>query len=65
MAQIDALMFRLYGLTDAGDVTYILSTFPIIRRHDEEAFGAYRTQDLILAYMKAHDAGDVDSRIAV
>ncbi|MCH8031258.1 MAG: hypothetical protein IIB09_05515 [Bacteroidetes bacterium] len=65
MAQIDALMFRLYGLTDADDVKYILSTFPIIRRHDEEAFGSYRTQDLILAYMRAHDAGDVDSRVAV
>jgi hypothetical protein len=33
--------------------------------HDEEAFGGYRTQDLILTYMKAHDAGDVDSRAAV
>ena len=65
MAQIDALMFRLYGLTDPADVKYILSTFPIIRRQDEKAFGAYRTRDLILAYMRAHDAGDVDSRVAV
>lgn len=65
MAQLDALMFRLYGITDQADVKYILSTFPIIRRQDEATFGSYRTQALILAYLRAHNAGDVESRMAV
>jgi len=37
----------------------VLSTFPIVRRHDEERFGRYRTRDLILAYYNAYAAGDM------
>ena len=63
-ARLDALYFHLYGLSreDAG---YVLNTFPIVRRQDEAAFGAYRTRDLILAYMNALAAGDMDTVVSV
>ena len=63
-ARLDALYFHLYGLSrDAAG--YVLDTFPIVRREDEKAFGHYRTQDMILAYMNALAAGDTETRVAV
>lgn len=64
MARLDALFFRLYGL-DRDDAAYNLSTFPIVQEADERAFGRYRTRDLVLGYMNAQAAGDVDSVLAV
>ena len=63
-ARLDALYFHLYGLSreDAG---YVLDTFPIVRRQDVSAFGHYRTRDMVLAYMNALAAGDVETRVAV
>ena len=63
-ARLDALYFHLYGLSreDAG---YVLDTFPIVRRQDEAEFGSYRTRDLILAYMNALAAGDMDTVVSV
>ena len=63
-ARLDALYFHLYGLSreDAG---YVLDTFPIVRREDEAGFGSYRTRDMVLAYMNALAAGDVETRVAV
>ena len=61
-ARLDALYFHLYGLT-REDAAYILSTFPIIQRQDNAAFGHYRTKALILAYMNALAAGDTDTKI--
>ena len=63
-ARLDALYFHLYGLSreDAG---YVLDTFPIVRRQDEAQFGSYRTRDLILAYMNALAAGDMDTAVSV
>ncbi|MDE0161700.1 MAG: N-6 DNA methylase [Acidimicrobiaceae bacterium] len=46
-AEIDALMFHLYGVSRA-DAGYIMDTFPIIRRKDEEAHGEFRTKRLVL-----------------
>jgi hypothetical protein len=63
-ARLDAIYFRLYGIGD-DDASYILDTFPIVREQDEKAFGKYRTRELILAYMRAFNAGDTDSRIAI
>ncbi len=63
MARLDALFFRLYGL-DRDDAAYILGTFPIVQEADERAFGRYRTRDLILGYMNALAAGDIDSVLA-
>ncbi|MGH7035556.1 MAG: Eco57I restriction-modification methylase domain-containing protein [Stellaceae bacterium] len=61
-ARLDALFFRLYGVNE-DDAAYILDTFPIVREHDEAEFGRYRTKDLVLGYMRAIAAGDVESRI--
>ena len=63
-ARLDALYFHLYGLT-RDDAAYILDTFPIVRRHDEAAFGHYRTKEMVLAYYSALDAGDADVEVAV
>ena len=61
--QLDALYFHLYGLS-REDADYILETFPIIKRHDVEQFGRYRTKDLILHYYNAYAAGDMDAWVA-
>ncbi len=61
-ARLDALYFLLYGL-GRDEASYILDTFPIVKREDEAAFGRYRTKDLILGYMAAFQAGDTESRI--
>ena len=51
-AELDALMFHVYGLT-RPDVSYVMDTFPIVKRNDEAVFGTYRTKDLVLS---AYDA---------
>jgi hypothetical protein len=64
-ARLDAVFFHLYGVTDRDDVRYVYSTFPIVERHETEAYGSYRSRDLCLAYMNALAAGDPDARIAM
>jgi hypothetical protein len=64
-ARLDALYFLLYGISDRDDVCYILSTFPGVREDDQKKFGRYRTQDLILAYMSALEAGDAVTVVAL
>lgn len=59
MAKLDALFFNLYEISE-DDADYILSTFPIVRRHDEKEHGRFLTRDLILAYMRALKAGDTE-----
>jgi hypothetical protein len=63
-ARLDAIYFHLYGI-GRDDAAYILDTFPIVRREDEEKFGRYLTKDLILAYMNAVAAGDMDTVVSV
>ena len=63
-ARLDALYFLLFGITK-DDAGYVLDTFPIVRRDDEQAFGFYRTRKIILAYMNALEAGDAESVVAV
>lgn len=46
-AELDAALFHLYGI-ERDDVDYIMDTFPIVRRKDESAYGAYRTKERIL-----------------
>ena len=46
-AELDALMFHLYGVS-RSDADYIMGTFPIVRRKEEEAHGEFRTKRLIL-----------------
>jgi hypothetical protein len=63
-ARLDALYFHLYGLS-REDADYILSTFTIVRRHDEAVHGRYLTRDLILHHMDALAAGDTDAIISI
>ncbi|MBA4262462.1 MAG: hypothetical protein C0443_10735 [Comamonadaceae bacterium] len=58
MASLDALFFHLYGI-DAKDAAYILDTFPIVREQDMKLFGRYRTQEDILAKLKAIEGGQL------
>ena len=46
-SELDALYFHLYGIA-RDDVDYIMDTFPIVRRKDEQQFGEYRTKRVIL-----------------
>ena len=47
-AELDALMFHLYGV-NRDDVDYIMETFPIVKRQDEATqHQEYRTKRLIL-----------------
>lgn len=45
--ELDAAYFHLYGLS-REEAAYILETFPIVKRKDEDRFGEYRTQRVIL-----------------
>jgi hypothetical protein len=45
--ELDAAYFHLYGI-EREDVDYILETFPIIKRKDEQAHGEYHTKSVIL-----------------
>ena len=63
-ARLDAVFFHLYGL-NRDDAEYILSTFPIVKREEEQRYdGRFRSRDLILAYMAALAAGAPDARVA-
>lgn len=62
-AKLDALYFHLYGVTDRDDIRYIYSTFPIVQREEEKAWGRYRSRDLCLAWMNALAAGNPDATI--
>lgn len=62
-ARLDAVFFHLYGLDrDAAD--YVLGTFPIVRREEEERYGRFRSRDLILGYMAALAAGAPDAHVS-
>ena len=46
-AELDALYAHLFRI-NKSDLEYILGTFPIVKRKDEEQFGEYRTKRLIM-----------------
>jgi hypothetical protein len=63
-ARLDAVFFHLYGL-DREATEYILGTFPIVRREEEQRYnGRFRSRDLILGYMAALSAGAPDAAVA-
>jgi len=64
MARLDALFFHLYGI-GRDDVEYLLDQFPIIRAEDEARFGDYRTKRLVLAYLNAVAAGDLEEQVSL
>ena len=47
LAALDALFFWLYDL-GADDAGHVLEQFPIVREHDERAFGRWRTREDVL-----------------
>lgn len=51
--------------TAVTHAAYILDTFCIVRKHDEFAFGHYRTKEMVLAYYNALAAGDTDAVVEV
>ena len=58
-ADLDGLYGHLYGLT-REELAYILDTFPIARRRDEEEYGEYRTKRRVLAAYDRLDEHFVD-----
>ena len=63
-ARLDAVFMLLYGL-DRDAASYVLDTFPIVRRLDEARHGGrYRTRDLVLRYMAALAAGNPDAKVS-
>ncbi|MGH7116986.1 MAG: hypothetical protein ACREE9_21140 [Stellaceae bacterium] len=62
-ARLDALFFHLYGL-DRDTADYVLGTFPIVKREEEQRWGRFRSRDLIQGYMAALAAGAPDAEIA-
>ena len=42
-AEIDAYVAHLYGLTH-DDFSYILDTFPVLKRKEEQAFGEFMSK---------------------
>lgn len=66
-AELDALIFHLYGLS-RNDAEYILDTFPIVKRKDEAIYGEFRTKRLILEYFDAlaswFNSSEVEKRLA-
>ena len=58
------MFFHLYGL-DRDEAAYVLSTFPIVKREEEQRYnGRFRSRDLILGYMAADAPGAPDANIA-
>ena len=62
-AKLDALYFHLYGITNRDDIRYTYSTFPIVQREEQKAWGRYRSLDLCLAWQSALAAGKPDANI--
>ncbi len=52
-AELDAIYAHLYGLNHE-ELAYILETFPIVKRKDEEKYGEYRTKRLVLEYFEEY-----------
>ena len=46
-AELDAAFFHLYGI-EREDVDYIMETFPVVKKRDEQRYGTFRTKELIL-----------------
>jgi len=46
-AELDSAFFYLYGI-NRDDVDYVMDTFPLIKRRDEQRYGSFRTKELIL-----------------
>lgn len=45
--ELEAVYFHFYGI-NREDANYIMETFPIVKRKDEQRYGEYRTKRVIL-----------------
>ncbi len=63
LARLDAIYFLLYGMSK-DDTSFVLDSFPIVHRQDEEKHGRQLTRELVLGYMAAFESGDTDTKIA-
>jgi len=57
VAEIEAIVAIHYQLT-SEEIAYILETFPIVKRHDQEKFGEYLTKRLVVECYHAMVATD-------
>ena len=64
-ANLDAMFFHLYGLTDRDDGRYVYPIFPIFERKETTARGTHRSCDLCLAWLNALATGHPDAEIAL
>ena len=62
--RLDALYSLLYNVNDE-DMIYILDSFPIIKKDDEQKYGKFLTRDLIMAYRRALQADDPEANISL
>jgi hypothetical protein len=61
--QLDAFYFLLYSLT-REEAAEIMDTFSSLKRQEEARFGGrFRTKDMILGYMNAYNAGNMDALV--
>ena len=51
-AELDACFFHLYGYRK-DQVEYAMESFPIIKKHDIDRYGEYRTKELIISEFDA------------
>jgi hypothetical protein len=63
-ARLDAIFFMLY-MVNKDDAAFILDTFSIVQKQDEERHGRHFTKELVLGYMAAFEAGDTETKIAL
>ncbi len=59
-AELDAAMFRLYGL-DATDAAFVLDTFPLVKRREISELRVFRTRESILKVLAAFEKAEAES----
>lgn len=64
-AKLDALFFILYGIRDRETISYIYSSFPIMKRQEEESYGRFASCELCLMYLNALLAGDPNAEFTL
>jgi hypothetical protein len=71
-AKLDALYFILYGVFDSAnadrsrdDIRYIYSTFPGVAQQERDRWGAYKSEELCLAWVNALIAGQPDAALGL
>ncbi len=52
--QLDAIYARLYGISKS-ELSYIIETFPIVKKKDMDKYGCYKSKYLILEYYEEYD----------